>query len=429
MNTLASETMRTATSAGPSNNNGAPAYDVYRIREDFPILAEPSHGKPLIYLDNAATSQKPRQVLEAMDHAYRHAYANVHRGVHDLSERATRAYEDARGRVQRFIGASDAREIVFVRGTTEAINLVAATYGRANIREGDEILITEMEHHSNIVPWQLLREETGAKLKVAPMNDAGELVVEEFEKLLSERTRIVALVHVSNALGTVNPVRRMIELAHDAGAKVLIDGAQAVPHMRVDVQDLGCDFYAFSSHKLYGPSGVGVLYGRYALLDAMPPYQGGGEMIRRVTFERSDFAKPPTRFEAGTPNIVGPVGLAAAIDYVESLGLENIAVHEDDLLRYATGIAADTQGMRLIGTAAEKASILSFDLDGVHPHDIGTIVDHEGVALRAGHHCAMPVMDHFKVPATTRASFGLYNTREDVDALFASLAKVREVLG
>ncbi len=429
MNTLASETMRTATSAGPSNNNGAPAYDVYRIREDFPILAEPSHGKPIIYLDNAATSQKPRQVLEAMDHAYRHAYANVHRGVHDLSERATRAYEDARGRVQRFIGASDAREIVFVRGTTEAINLVAATYGRANIREGDEILITEMEHHSNIVPWQLLREETGAKLKVAPMNDAGELVVEEFEKLLSERTRIVALVHVSNALGTVNPVRRMVELAHDAGAKVLIDGAQAVPHMRVDVQDLGCDFYAFSSHKLYGPSGVGVLYGRYALLDAMPPYQGGGEMIRRVTFERSDFAKPPTRFEAGTPNIVGPVGLAAAIDYVESLGLENIAVHEDDLLRYATGIAADTQGMRLIGTAAEKASILSFDLDGVHPHDIGTIVDHEGVALRAGHHCAMPVMDHFKVPATTRASFGLYNTREDVDALFASLAKVREVLG
>ncbi|MBA2491488.1 MAG: cysteine desulfurase [Gammaproteobacteria bacterium] len=421
--------MRTATSAGPSNNNGAPAYDVYRIREDFPILAEPSHGKPIIYLDNAATSQKPRQVLEAMDHAYRHAYANVHRGVHDLSERATRAYEDARGRVQRFIGASDAREIVFVRGTTEAINLVAATYGRANIREGDEILITEMEHHSNIVPWQLLREETGAKLKVAPMNDAGELVVEEFEKLLSERTRIVALVHVSNALGTVNPVRRMVELAHDAGAKVLIDGAQAVPHMRVDVQDLGCDFYAFSSHKLYGPSGVGVLYGRYALLDAMPPYQGGGEMIRRVTFERSDFAKPPTRFEAGTPNIVGPVGLAAAIDYVESLGLENIAVHEDDLLRYATGIAADTQGMRLIGTAAEKASILSFDLDGVHPHDIGTIVDHEGVALRAGHHCAMPVMDHFKVPATTRASFGLYNTREDVDALFASLAKVREVLG
>ncbi|MBA3731387.1 MAG: cysteine desulfurase, partial [Gammaproteobacteria bacterium] len=354
--------MRTATSAGPSNNNGAPAYDVYRIREDFPILAEPSHGKPLIYLDNAATSQKPRQVLEAMDHAYRHAYANVHRGVHDLSERATRAYEDARGRVQRFIGASDAREIVFVRGTTEAINLVAATYGRANIREGDEILITEMEHHSNIVPWQLLREETGAKLKVAPMNDAGELVVEEFEKLLSERTRIVALVHVSNALGTVNPVRRMIELAHDAGAKVLIDGAQAVPHMRVDVQDLGCDFYAFSSHKLYGPSGVGVLYGRYALLDAMPPYQGGGEMIRRVTFERSDFAKPPTRFEAGTPNIVGPVGLAAAIDYVESLGLENIAVHEDNLLRYATGIAADTEGMRLIGTAAEKASILSFEL-------------------------------------------------------------------
>jgi len=429
MNTQAGQATRPVNSAGVVKNTGATGYDVYRVREDFPILAELSHGKPLIYLDNAATSQKPRQVLEAMDHAYRHAYANVHRGVHDLSERATRAYEDARSRVQRFIGANDAREIVFVRGTTEAINLVAATYGRANIREGDEILITEMEHHSNIVPWQLLREQTGAKLKVAPINDAGELLMEEFEKLLSERTRIVALVHVSNALGTINPVRRMIELAHDAGAKVLIDGAQAVPHMRVDVQDLGCDFYAFSSHKLYGPSGVGVLYGRYDLLDAMPPYQGGGEMIRRVTFERSDFAKPPTRFEAGTPNIVAPVGLAAAIDYVENLGLENIAAHEDDLLRYATDIAADTEGMRLIGTAAQKASILSFELKGVHPHDIGTIVDHEGVALRAGHHCAMPVMDHFRVPATTRASFGLYNTREEVDALFASLAKVREVLG
>ncbi|MBA2408280.1 MAG: cysteine desulfurase [Gammaproteobacteria bacterium] len=429
MNTQVSKAMRPESRTGVAKNNGAKGYDVYRIREDFPILAELSYGKPLTYLDNAATSQKPRQVLEAMDYAYRHTYANVHRGVHDLSERATRAYEDARGRVQRFIGASDAREIVFVRGTTEAINLVAATYGRANIREGDEILITEMEHHSNIVPWQLLREQTGAKLRVVPINDAGELVMEEFEKLLSERTRLVTMVHISNALGTINPVRRMIELAHDAGAKVLIDGAQAVPHMRVDVQNLGCDFYAFSSHKLYGPSGIGVLYGRYDLLDAMPPYQGGGEMIRRVTFERSDFAKPPTRFEAGTPNIVAPVGLAAAIDYVDNLGLENIAVHEDNLLRYATGIAADTEGMRLIGTAAEKASILSFELQGVHPHDIGTIVDHEGVALRAGHHCAMPVMDHFKVPATTRASFGLYNTREEVDALFASLAKVREVLG
>ncbi|MGH8501817.1 MAG: SufS family cysteine desulfurase [Gammaproteobacteria bacterium] len=421
--------MRTAASASAAKNDGKPAYDVYRVREDFPILSERSHGKRLVYLDNAATSQKPRQVLEAMDHAYRHAYANVHRGVHDLSERATRAYEDARSRVQRFIGANDTREIVFVRGTTEAINLVAATFGRANIHEGDEILITEMEHHSNIVPWQLLREQTGAKLRIAPINDAGELVMEAFEKLLNERTRLVAMVHVSNALGTINPVKRVVELAHAAGAKVLIDGAQAVPHMRVDVQDLGCDFYAFSSHKLYGPSGVGVLYGRYELLDAMPPYQGGGEMIRRVTFERSDFAKPPTRFEAGTPNIIGPVGLAAAIDYVADLGLENIAAHEDELLRYATGIAAGTQGMRLIGTAASKASILSFELEGTHPHDIGTIVDHEGVAVRAGHHCAMPVMDHFKVPATTRASFGLYNTREDVDALFASLAKVREVLG
>jgi cysteine desulfurase / selenocysteine lyase len=406
-----------------------PAYDVDRVRADFPILAETSRGKPLVYLDNAATSQKPCQVLEAMDQAYRRAYANVHRGVHTLSERATKAYEDARTRVQRFINAKDAREIVFVRGTTEAINLVAATFGRANLREGDEILITEMEHHSNIVPWQLLREQTGAKLRVVPINERGELVLEEFEKLLNERTRIVSLVHVSNALGTINPVKRIIEMAHSAGAKVMLDGAQAVPHLRVDVQELGCDFYAFSSHKLYGPSGVGVLYGRYELLEAMPPYQGGGEMIRRVTFARSDFAKPPTRFEAGTPNIVGPVGLAAAIDYVESLGLENIAAHEDDLLRYALDATAEVPGMRVIGTAAEKASILSFELEGIHPHDIGTIVDHEGVAVRAGHHCAMPVMDHFQVPATTRASFGLYNTRAEVDALVASLHKVREMLG
>jgi cysteine desulfurase / selenocysteine lyase len=406
-----------------------PAYDVYRIRDEFPILAERSHGKPLVYLDNAATSQKPDKVLDALDHAYRHAYANVHRGVHTLSERATKAYEDARAKAQRFINAKDPREIVFVRGTTEAINLVAASFGRANIREGDEILITEMEHHSNIVPWQLLREQTGAKLRVVPINESGELVMEEFEKLLNERTRIVALVHVSNALGTINPVKRIVEMAHATGAKVLIDGAQAVPHRRIDVQDLGCDFYAFSSHKLYGPSGVGALYGRYDLLERMPPYQGGGEMIRRVTFERSDYAKPPTRFEAGTPNIVGPVGLAAAIDYVEELGLDNIAAHEDDLLQYATEAALDVPGLRVIGTAARKASILSFELEGVHPHDIGTIVDHEGVALRAGHHCAMPVMDHFKVSATTRASFALYNTRKDVDALIASLHRVREVLG
>jgi cysteine desulfurase/selenocysteine lyase len=286
-----------------------------------------------------------------------------------------------------------------------------------------------MEHHSNIVPWQLLRDQTGAKLRVVPINEAGELVMEEFERLLNERTRIVSVVHVSNALGTINPVKRIVEMAHAAGAKVLLDGAQAVPHMRVDVQDLGCDFYAFSSHKLYGPSGIGALYGRYELLDAMPPYQGGGEMIRRVTFERSDFAKPPTRFEAGTPNIVGPVGLAAAIDYVEELGLERIAAHEEELLRYAVEATAEVSGMRIVGTAADKASILSFELEGIHPHDIGTIVDHEGVAVRAGHHCAMPVMDHFKVPATTRASFGLYNTREDVDALVAALWKVREVLG
>jgi cysteine desulfurase / selenocysteine lyase len=408
---------------------GGEVYDVYRIREDFPILAECSNGKPLVYLDNAATSQKPYTVLEAMDRAYRRAYANVHRGVHTLSERATKAYEVARTKAQSFIGAGDPREIVFVRGATEAINLVAASYGRVNIREGDEILITEMEHHSNIVPWQLLREQTGAKLRVAPINESGELVMEEFERLLNERTRLVAVVHISNALGTINPVKRIVEMAHAVGAKVLVDGAQAVPHTRVDVRELGCDFYAFSSHKVYGPSGVGVLYGRYDLLEAMPPYQGGGEMIRRVTFERSDYAKPPARFEAGTPNIVGPVGLAAAIDYVKGLGLDNIAAHEADLLRYATEATAEVPGLRIIGTAAHKASILSFELEGIHPHDIGTIVDHEGVALRAGHHCAMPVMDHFKVPATTRASFGLYNTREDVDALVAGLCKVREVLG
>jgi cysteine desulfurase/selenocysteine lyase len=404
-------------------------YDVYSIRNDFPILSELSRGKPLVYLDNAATSQKPRAVLEAVDWAYRHAYANVHRGVHTLSERATKAYEDARARVQRFIGAADPREIVFVRGTTEAINLVAASFGRANIREGDEILVTEMEHHSNIVPWQLLRDQTGARLRVVPIDDRGELIIEEFERLLTERTRIVSLVHVSNALGTINPVERVIEMAHAAGAKVLLDGAQAVPHMQVDVQALDCDFYAFSSHKLYGPAGIGVLYGRYELLDAMPPYQGGGEMIRRVTFERSDFAKPPTRFEAGTPNIVAPVGLATAIDYVEGLGLDRIAAHEEGLLRYAQEATSQVPGIRYIGTAAHKAGILSFELEGIHPHDIGTIVDHEGVAVRAGHHCAMPVMDHFKVPATTRASFGLYNTREDVDALVAALHKVREVLG
>ncbi len=424
-----SQVVKTATCSREHAEPTSNAYDVYGIREDFAFLTERVHGKPLVYLDNAATSQKPVQVLEAVDRAYRYAYANVHRGVHTLSERATKAYESARERVQRFVDARDAREVVFVRGTTEAINLVAASFGRANIREGDEILITEMEHHSNIVPWQLLREQTGAKLRVVPINERGELVMQEFERLLNERTRIVSLVHVSNALGTINPVKRIAEMAHAVGAKVLVDGAQAVPHMRVDVQDLACDFYAFSSHKLYGPSGIGVLYGRYELLEAMPPYQGGGEMIRRVTFERSDYAKPPTRFEAGTPNIVGPVGLAVAIDYVENLGLANIAAHEDDLLHYAIEAMSEIPGMRVIGTAREKASILSFELEGIHPHDIGTIVDHDGVAVRAGHHCAMPVMDHFKVPATTRASFGLYNTREDVDALVASLHKVREVLG
>ncbi len=407
---------------------GTPSYDVEKVRADFPILAEPRNGKPLSYLDNAATSQKPRAVIEAVDWAYEHAYSNVHRGVHMLSERATKAYEEARTRIARFINARDRREIVFVRGTTEAINLVASSFGRIKVREGDEILITEMEHHSNIVPWQLVREQTGARLRVVPINERGELVMEEFERLLNERTKLVAVGHISNALGTINPVKRIIDAAHDMGAKVLLDGAQAVPHLRVDVQALDCDFYAFSGHKLYGPSGIGALYGKYDLLEAMPPYQGGGEMIRRVTFDRSEYAKPPARFEAGTPHIVGPVGLAAAIDYIEALGIESIAAHEDELLKYATEAVTQVPGLRVIGTAREKAGIVSFVVDDIHPHDVGTIVDSEGVAVRAGHHCAMPVMDHFKVPATTRASFGLYNTKAEIDALIRALHRVREIL-
>jgi len=402
-------------------------YDVHKVRADFPALHQSVHGVPLVYLDNGATTQKPRAVIEAGTRFYERDCANVHRGVHALSERATRAYNDARTSVQRFINAASSREIVFVRGTTEAINLVAQSYGRPRLREGDEILITELEHHANIVPWQLVARETGAVIKVVPITDEGELRFDEYLRLLGPRTRLVAVSQVSNALGTVNPIRSMIDAAHDQGVPILIDGAQAIPHRQVDVQALGCDFYAFSGHKVYGPTGIGVLYGKEALLDAMPPYQGGGEMIRRVTFQGSQWAPLPLKFEAGTPNVAGAIGLHAAIDYVRAIGLDRIAEHEHGLLEKATSALSDFPGLRIVGTAREKASLVSFVMEGVHPHDIGTILDHQGVAVRTGHHCAMPVMEHFKVPATTRASFGLYNTEEEIDVLVAALHKVREV--
>ena len=404
----------------------APPLDVARLRRDFPILRQSVHGKPLVYLDNAATSQKPQCVIDCEARYYAELNANIHRGVHTLSQRATEGYEAARDAVRRFINAARREEIVFVRGTTEAINLVAASYGQ-RFQAGDEILVTEMEHHSNIVPWQLACEHTGALLQVAPIDDAGDLVLEEFERLLGPRTKLVALTHLSNALGTINPVQRVIELAHARGIPVLVDGAQAVAHLEVDVQALGCDFYAFSGHKLYGPTGVGVLYGKQALLEAMPPYQGGGDMIRQVTFRKTTYNDLPYKFEAGTPNVAGVVGLGAAIEYVSGVGLEAIAAHERELLTYATAQACATPGLRLIGTARHKASILSFVLDSVHPHDVGTILDYEGVAVRTGHHCAMPVMERYGVPATVRASFAAYNTHEEVDTLFGAVRKALEV--
>jgi cysteine desulfurase/selenocysteine lyase len=404
-------------------------FDVERWRADFPVLQQRVHGKPLVYLDNAATSQKPQSVIDCESNYYATTNANIHRGIHDLSQRATDAFEAARDTVRRFINAADSKEIIFVRGTTEAINLVAQSYGRSRIKPGDEIVLTEMEHHSNIVPWQLLCEQTGAVLRVVPINDSGELILDAFEKLLGPRTGLVAVAHVSNALGTINPLRRMIERAHAAGAVVLVDGAQAVAHVQVDVQALDCDFYAFSGHKLYGPTGIGALYGKAALLDAMPPYQGGGDMISRVTFEKTLYNALPYKFEAGTPNIAGGIGLGAALDYVEQIGLDAIAGHEYDLLAYATQLASEVRGLRLIGTARDKTGILSFAIDGIHPHDIGTILDREGIAIRTGHNCAMPVMDHFQIPATARASFALYNTREEIDALFAGIRKVIEVFG
>ena len=404
-------------------------FDVARWREDFPILKQTVHGKPLIYLDNAATSQKPASVIDCENRYYATLNANVHRGIHDLSQRATDAFEAAREKVRAFINAADTKEIVFTRGTTEAINLVAQSYGRSRFKAGDEILVTEMEHHSNIVPWQLLCEQTGARLRVAPIDDAGVMRNDKLEALLNPRTRLVAIAHVSNALGTVNPVRGIIELAHAVGAPVLVDGAQAAPHLKVDVSALDCDFYTFSGHKLYGPTGTGVLYGKFALLDAMPPYQGGGDMISRVTFEKTSYNALPFKFEAGTPNIAGTIGLAAAIDYVEAIGLDAIAAHENDLLDYATRRADELSGLTLIGTARDKASILSFTLEGIHPHEIGTILDHRGIAIRTGHHCAMPVMDHFGVPATARASFALYNTRNEVDALIEGVREVQALFG
>ena len=406
-----------------------PMLDVMRWRDDFPVLRQTVHGKPLVYLDNAATTQKPQSVIDCERQYYETINANIHRGIHELSQRATDAYEGSREKARRFLNAAESREIVFVRGATEAINLVAHSFGRRFIKAGDEIVLTEMEHHSNIVPWQLLCEQTGAVLRVVPINDAGEMRLDVFDKLMTPRTRIVAVAHVSNALGTVNPLARIIETAHAFDAMVLVDGAQAAPHMRIDVQALDCDFYAFSGHKVYGPTGIGVLYGKERWLDAMPPYQGGGDMISRVTFEKTSYNVLPYKFEAGTPNIAGGIALGVALDYVEHIGVETIASHEHALLDYATQLASDLPGMRLIGTARDKAGIFAFVIDGMHPHDIGTILDREGVAIRTGHNCAMPVMDHFGVPASVRASFGLYNTLEDVDALFEGLSKVRDLFG
>jgi cysteine desulfurase / selenocysteine lyase len=413
----------------PHGIDAAPAYDVQKIRKDFPALHQNVHGKPLVYLDNAATTQKPLAVIEAIENYYRRDNSNIHRGVHTLSERATEDYEKVRASAKKFLNASDVKEIIFVRGTTEAINLVAQTYGRKNVGAGDEVLITAMEHHSNIVPWQLLCEEKGARLRVAPINDRGELLLEEFEKLLGPKTKIVAVAQLSNALGTINPVAEIVRMAHARNIPVLVDGAQAAPRMQVDVQALDCDFYALSGHKLYGPTGIGTLYGKAKLLEAMPPYQGGGDMIASVTFDKTVYNRLPYKFEAGTPNIADTIGLGAAFEYLTALGLEQIEQHEADLLAYATKSIEAIPGVHVVGTAKEKAGVLSFVMDDIHPHDIGTILDTEGIAVRTGHHCAQPVMQRFNIPATARASFGLYNAREEVDALVKGIRKVQEVLG
>jgi cysteine desulfurase/selenocysteine lyase len=407
--------------------SAARSFDVERVRADFPILKEKVHGKPLVYLDNAATTQKPQTVIDAILRYYTSECANVHRGVHVLSERATLDYEGARNKVRRFLNAELDREIIFVRGATEGINLVAASYGRKFVHAGDEILITALEHHSNIVPWQLLCESQAAHLRVVPIDDRGEVMLEEFDRLLGPRTRLVAVAHVSNSLGTVVPLSHIISSAHQIGVPVLVDGAQATAHFPIDVRALDADFYVLSGHKMFGPTGIGVLYGKARLLEQMPPYQGGGDMIRTVSFEKTTYNDLPYRFEAGTPHVEGVIGLGAAVDYLMSVDLGAAAVYEQELLRYGTEALSKVPGLRLIGTASEKAGVLSFILDGIHPHDIGTILDREGIAIRAGHHCAMPVMQRFNVPATARASLALYNTHEDIDALVRGLVRVREV--
>ena len=402
-------------------------FDVDKVREDFPVLKQRIHGKPLVYLDSAATAQKPFAVIDAIRKFHEVDCANIHRGVHELSQRSTAAYEETRIKAKRFLNARAKNELIFVRGTTEGINLVASSWGRKNVKAGDEIVISTLEHHSNIVPWQMLCEEKGARLRVIPVDDRGELLLEEYEKLLGPRTRMVAVGHVSNALGTINPVRQIVEMAHRAGALALIDGAQAAPHMKIDVQALDADFYAFSGHKVIGPTGIGILYGKARLLNAMPPYQGGGDMIKSVTFEKTVYADLPYKFEAGTPNIAGGIGLGAAFDYVARIGLDNIAAYEHELLLYGTEALSRIPGLRIIGTAREKAAVLSFVIDGIHPHDIGTVLDRQGIAVRTGHHCAQPVMDRFGVPATTRASLAFYNTFAEIDALAAGLAIVKEI--
>jgi len=403
--------------------------DVQRVRKDFPILSRTVHGKPLVYLDNAATTQKPRVVIDAEREVYERYYANIHRGVHLLSVESTEAYDRVRDKVRDLLHAKETREIIFVRGTTEAINLVASSFGRARVGRGDEVVISAMEHHSNIVPWQMLCEDKAARLRVAPMNERGELRLDELSRLLSEKTKLLAVAHLSNALGTLNPIAEIVRMAHAKGIPVLVDGAQAVPRLPVDVQALDCDFYAFSGHKMYGPSGAGVLYGKAALLEAMPPYQGGGDMISSVTFEKTTYNVLPYKFEAGTPNIAGVIGMGAAIDYVQKIGIPAIERHEARLLADATQRVSAIPGVRLIGTAAEKGGVLSFTIEGVHPHDIGTVLDRSGIAVRTGHHCAQPVMDFFKVPATARASFGVYNTHEEVDALVSGIHEVKRMLG
>jgi cysteine desulfurase / selenocysteine lyase len=403
--------------------------DIAAIRRDFPVLHQSINGKPLVYLDNAASSQRPKAVIDAISRYYEHDHANVHRGVHTLSQRATDAFEGSRETVRRFINARDTKEVIFVRGTTEAVNLVAQSFVRPGLQPGDEILISALEHHANIVPWQLLREQTGAVLKVIPINEIGEVDFVEFQKLIGPRTKLLALAHVSNALGTIVPVEKFIAVAKQHGVPVLLDGAQAIPHAPVDVQALDCDFYCFSSHKMLGPTGMGVLYGKRQLLEAMPPWQGGGDMILSVSFEKTTFNQLPWKFEAGTPNISGAIGLAAAIDYLEKIGMERIAAYEHELLEYATERLSKLPGLRLVGTAPNKAAVVSFTLDGIHPHDIGTILDTEGVAIRTGHHCAMPVMEFYKIPATARASMSFYNTRDEIDRLVAALEQTRKVLG